>query len=260
MSRRLPRTLFLTALFCLFAAGSLLAQGVQDVVLFKNPKPAPALTVKTLTGQTINLQELRGKVVLLNFWATWCGPCRMEIPEFEQLQKQYMGKLQIVGLSVDEMPLAEGQKVADAMHVSYPNAMATDTIQKAFGGMPAIPVTFVLDPQGQIEQRHVGANPYDVFNNEVRALLSLPVSARVMRVDQLSPNGKVGTIDIPGIADILKKMTPQQREEALKRLNEQACTCGCNWSLATCRVQDPSCGYSLPQAEELLKKIRAAGH
>lgn len=259
MSRSLARTLLFAALLCLLVTGSLLAQSVQDVVLFKNPKPSPALKVRTFTGQALDLQQLRGKVVLLNFWATWCGPCRMEIPEFEQLQKQYMGKLQIVGLSVDEESQAKVQKVADALHINYPVAMASADLQRSFGGMPAIPVTFVIDQKGQIEQRHVGANPYPVFNNEVRALLGLPVAAKVMRIDQLSPNGKVGTIDIPGIADILKTMTPQQRQEALKRLNEQACTCGCNWSLATCRVQDPSCGYSLPQAKELLEQIRA-GH
>lgn len=259
MLRSLPRMLFLLVLLCLLAAGSLSAQEVQDVVLFKNPKPAPSLTVRTLSGQTLHLQDLRGKVVLLNFWATWCGPCRMEIPEFEQLQKQYMGKLQIVGLSVDEDEAAHVQKVADTLHINYPVAMASADVQRSFGGMPAIPVTFLIDQKGQIEQRHVGANAYAVFNNEVRALLGLPVAARVLRIDQLSPNGKVGTIDIPGIADILKGMTPKQREEALKRLNEQACTCGCNWSLATCRVQDPSCGYSLPQAKDLLNQIRS-GH
>jgi thiol-disulfide isomerase/thioredoxin len=252
--------------FGVVAALFTIALGAQqtqpaEIYLFKNPMPAPSLEVTTLTGQHLSLASLRGKVVLLNFWATWCGPCREEIPEFEKLQKQYAGQLQVVGMSVDELTPAQVKKVADQMGINYPVAMAPVAIQKRFGGapeFPSIPVTMLIDKQGNIQQKNHGANPYDVFNSEVRALLSLPMNGvKVARIDQLSPDGKVGTIDIPGIAAALKKLTPAQRQKALAALNEEACTCGCDWSLATCRVKDPSCGFSLPLAEKLIASIKA---
>ena len=240
------------------SSSSAAAAAEQVLYLFKNPKPAPSLVATTLDGHPISLAALRGKVVLLNFWATWCGPCREEIPEFEKLQRQYPGKLQVVGMSVDELPAAQVAKVAAQMGINYPVAMATDAVQQRFGGMPSIPVTFVIGPDGKVQQTNHGANPYEVFNGEVRALLGMPVGMKVVRIDQLSPDGKVGTINIPGIAADLKKLTPAQRQKALAALNEQACTCGCEWSLATCRVKDPSCGYSLPEARKLIATI--GGH
>lgn len=233
------------------------AAAVPEVYLFKNPKPAPTLTATSLDGKPLNLAAYRGEVVLLNFWATWCGPCREEIPEFEKLQTAYAGKLQVIGMSVDELPPAAVAKAAAKMGINYPVAMASAAVQTRFGGMPTIPVTFVIGPKGEIEQTNHGANPYLVFDTEVRSLLGLPVSVKVARIDQLSPDGKVGTIDIPGIAAELKQLSPAKRQKALAALNEQACTCGCEWSLATCRVKDPSCGFSLPQSKQLIAALKA---
>ncbi|MGH9520777.1 MAG: TlpA family protein disulfide reductase [Terriglobales bacterium] len=248
-------------------APTLIAQqptAVNEVYLFKDLQPAPALTVTTLEGKPLTLSSLRGQVVLLNFWATWCTFCRQEIPEFEHLQRQYAGKLQIVGLSVDATtPATAAQTAAKVGHmarqmgINYPVAIASDTDQARFGDLSAIPVTWLIDANGKVEQKNHGANPYEVFNTEVRALLGLPVSLKVVRVDQLSPDGKVATINIPGIADVLRKLTPEQRDEALDQLNRKACTCGCDWSIATCRVKDPACGYSLPLARQLIAKIAA---
>lgn len=231
-------------------------QPLPEVYLFKSPKPAPPLEATTLNGQRINLASLHGKVVLLNFWATWCGPCREEIPALERLQRQYPSKLQVIGMSVDELPPAEVQKTAARMGINYPVAIASPALQARFGGMPSIPVTWVIDPNGQVEQKNHGANPYEVFDTEVRSLLGMPTQIKVARIDQLSPNGKVGTIDIPGIAADLKQLTPAQRQRVLAQLNNTACTCGCEWSLATCRVQDPSCGFSLPQARQVIAGLK----
>ncbi len=232
-------------------------QPEPEVYLFEHPRPVPNLSVTTLNGEHVSLAALRGKVVLLNFWATWCGPCRMEIPEFERLQREYAGKLQVVGLSVDELPPAAVAKKAAALGINYPVAIASLAVQKRFGPINSIPVTWVIDPHGMLQQRNHGANPYAVFNTEVRTLLGLPTKIKVARVDALSPDGKVGTMNIPGIAAALQKLTPAQRSLVLAKLNTQACTCGCEWSLATCRVKDPSCGYSLPQALQLIAAIRA---
>lgn len=241
-------------------SAALMAQSPQsqpEVYLFKTPRTVPNLSVTTLDGQHLSLAALRGKVVLLNFWATWCGPCRMEIPEFEKLQRQYAGRVQVVGLSVDELPAAMVAKKAVALGINYPVALASPAVQKRFGPVNSIPVTWVIDQHGMLQQRNHGANPYVVFNTEVRTLLGLPTKIKVARIDALSPDGKVGTINIPGIAAALKALTPAQRGIALAKLNEQSCTCGCEWSLATCRVKDPSCGYSLPQAMQLIAAIKA---
>jgi cytochrome c biogenesis protein CcmG, thiol:disulfide interchange protein DsbE len=224
----------------------------DSVFLYKNPRPAPPLEATSLDGKPINLTALRGKVVLLNFWATWCGPCREEIPALERLQRAYPDKLQVIGMSVDELPPAAVAKVATRLGINYPVAIASPAVQARFGGMPSIPVTFVIDPNGEIQQKNHGANPYEVFDMETRWLLGLPTPIKIARRDQLSPAGKVGTIDIPGIAADLKALKPEQRQKVLAALNEHACTCGCEWSLASCRVQDPACGYSLPLAKKLI--------
>ncbi len=237
---------------------------LPEFYLIKNPAPAPPLSVTTLDGRRISLAALRGKVVLLNFWATWCGPCRMEIPEFEKLQRLYAGKVQIVGLSVDELPPAAVHAAAVRLGINYPVAMATTALQSRFGPINTIPVTWVINRNGMVVQINHGANPYEVFDTEIRATLGLPTVVKVARIDrsalraaQLSPWGKVGTLSIPGIGAELRALTPAQRQEALAALNSVACTCGCQWSLATCRTQDPKCGFSLPEARQLIAAIKA---
>ena len=243
------------ALGCMAAAQQ--PQALPEVYLFQHPQAAPTLQATTLDGKPLNLAALRGKVVLLNFWATWCGPCREEIPEFEQLQRQYAGKLQVVGISVDEIAPAVVQRTAAKMGINYPVAMLTQEIEKSFGAMPTIPVTWVIDPRGQVQQKNHGANPMIVFDTEVRTLLGMPTQIKVARIDQLSPNGKVGTLNIPGIGDELHQLTRAQRQTALSVLNNHSCSCGCDLSLASCRVQDPNCGFSLPQSKQVIAAIKA---
>ena len=132
-----------------------------------------------MNGQRVSLEALRGKVVLLNFWATWCGPCREEIPALEKIQRTYAGKVQVVGLSVDELPPAAVAKKATALGINYPVALASQAVQERFGGMPSIPVTWVIDQRGQVQQKNHGANPYVVFDNEVRALLGVATTVKV---------------------------------------------------------------------------------
>lgn len=230
-----------------------------NAVLFVHPRPAPALNTISVTGQPLRLRQLRGKVVLLNFWATWCGPCRMEIPELIRLQRQYAGKLQILGLSVD---IGDGvhrlvAQFGRHMGINYPLAIASDALQRRYGGIRYTPTSVLIDPRGRIEQVLEGMRSYNEFNTDIRALLKLPFAGHIVRVNELSPSGKVSTINIPGLHAALLRLTPAQREEALKNLNRVQCDCGCRWSLATCRVQDPKCGYSLPEALALIQKIKA---
>lgn len=252
----------LLATFALALAFAVAPARADDVVLFKVLKPAPQLHLTTLNGRPINVAALRGKVVFLNFWATWCGPCRMEIPEFEKLQSEFPNRLQIIGLSIDEPgPETAGVVAAFArqMKMNYPVVLASDALQRAFGAVTAVPTTVVLNENGEIVQRQSGLRTLDSWESEVRALLGLPFDGHIVRVDQMSPNGPVGTTQVPGLIDDFKRLTPAQRQKALKELNSVACTCGCSQSVASCRVSDPSCGYSLPQGKQILAKIAAGG-
>jgi thiol-disulfide isomerase/thioredoxin len=242
--------------FALALFASLLLRA-DDIVLFKNPKPAPELRVTALNGHDLDLSAFHGKVVLLNFWATWCGPCRMEIPELVELQRKYPEQVQVIGMSIDEIEPAEVQQFARQLGVNYPVAMASEAIQQRFGRITSVPTTFVIDPQGEIVQKHRGLNPTSVFDSEVRALLNLPFNGHVSRIDQMAPNGKVGTTEIPGLVETFKHLTRAQKQQALERLNSESCNCGCDLSLANCRVEDPGCGYSLPAAKKVLAQIAA---
>ncbi len=124
--------------------------------------PAPAWQLKDVDGKVVSSEQFKGKVVVLDFWATWCGPCRMEIPGYVELQKKY-GKdgLVIVGVSLDSDRHAD-QTVKNFVQkygVSYQIVMGDDEVQAAFGGMDAIPTTFIIDRNGQIRDRKVGAEP-----------------------------------------------------------------------------------------------------
>jgi thiol-disulfide isomerase/thioredoxin len=231
----------------------------SDVIQFvKDPQPMPQFTVRTLDGRTVTPDALRGKVAIINFWATWCGPCKMEIPDLIALQKKYEGKLEVVGLSVDEAPQKDVQEFVTAHNMNYVIAMAPDKVQSSFGGIFGIPTSFVIDPQGRVVQKHIGLTSGKVFEGEVRALLGLPVAAKV---EHVLDSGEVNPVNAPPVTDIpgvdLASLTPAQRAEAIKRLNSEKCTCGCGLSIARCRKEDPSCGVSLPLAKKIVAEIRA---
>ena len=223
----------------------------------KNPQPMPDFTVKTLDGHTVTPAALRGKVAIINFWATWCGPCKMEIPDLIALQKKYEGKLEIVGLSVDEAPQKDVQTFVTAHNMNYVIAMASDKVQSNFGGIFGIPTSFVVDQEGRVVQKHIGLTSGKVFEGEVRALLGLPVD---QKVEHVLDSGAVNPVNAPPITDVpgvdLASLTPAQRAAAIAQLNTDHCTCGCDLTVARCRTEDPSCGVSLPLAKQIVAKIK----
>ena len=135
------------------------------------PKPAPAIEVTTLDGRTISLEALKGKVVLVDFWATWCPPCREEIPHFIQLYNTYAPKIEILGVAMDE----EGEEVVAPFvkehQIPYPIAIGTEALMDAFGGVRGLPTTFVVDPKGRIIRKYLGYQELEVFEQDIRALL-----------------------------------------------------------------------------------------
>src|SRR5450631_4366004 len=156
MSRNsLTRALFILAvIICssVITSFSTLPVAAQDNVpklrFVRDPDPAPALDLKDLDGKPLKLDAYRGKVILLNFWATWCGPCRAEIPSLIELQKRYKDRLQVIGLAVDEEDDSAVQKFAASESINYPVAMTPPEIRVAYGGIMALPTVFVINPEG----------------------------------------------------------------------------------------------------------------
>jgi alkyl hydroperoxide reductase subunit AhpC len=122
-------------------------------------RSAEDFTATTTDGGTLRLSDYKGKVVLLNFWATWCGPCKMEIPDLIALQNKYGQKgFAVIGISDDD----EAKKVQDFMKsngINYPVAMATQDIKNQFGGIPALPVSILIDKDGKIVTSMEGIDP-----------------------------------------------------------------------------------------------------
>ena len=136
------------------------------------PKPAPDFTLPQLSGQPLKLSDYRGKVVLLDFWATWCEPCRAEIPHFVELQGKYGSQgLQIIGVSMDDTrdPVPA---FYEKFKMNYPVVMGNAHIGEVYGGVLGLPIAFLIDRQGQIRKKHMGATDASVFEKEVADLLT----------------------------------------------------------------------------------------
>ena len=134
---------------------------------------APDFSVNSLDGQMLKPSSMKGKVVLLDFWATWCPPCREEIPHFKELYTQYKDKgVQIIGLALDEDGEASVRPFAQQNQINYPLAIATQEIVSSFGGIRGIPTTYILDKQGNIAKKWVGYQDKAVFEKEIQTLLA----------------------------------------------------------------------------------------
>lgn len=131
---------------------------------------APGFTLPDARGGQLSLADLRGKVVLLNFWATWCPPCRREIPDFISLQDKYGAQgLQIVGIGTDEPEKV--REYAEENGMNYPVLFGTDDVALKYGGIDAIPTTFLIDRQGKIVTKYVGLRSRGEFEQAIQRLL-----------------------------------------------------------------------------------------
>jgi peroxiredoxin len=130
-------------------------------------------TLKDMSGKDVRLADLKGKVILLNFWATWCGPCRMEIPWFVEFQAKYDGQgFRAIGVSVDDPPEAL-PPFAKQFKINYPLLVGLDRedLQNAYGPMIGIPVTVLIGRDGKVCKKHLGPVSKEQFESEIKALL-----------------------------------------------------------------------------------------
>ena len=131
--------------------------------------PAPPLVLTTLDGSTFDLGKLHGKVVMVNYWATWCAPCRKEMPKLDAFYKKYSQGLEIVGISIDfERDLEKARKVART--VAYPTAVAKSITDDGFGIPKAVPITWIIDTDGKVRDRFIEVRD-ELLNDIVVPLL-----------------------------------------------------------------------------------------
>jgi thiol-disulfide isomerase/thioredoxin len=136
---------------------------------------APAkldFTIQDLDGKSVKLSDYKGKVILLNFWATWCGPCKAEIPGFVELQDRYRNDLVVVGYSVDdEAPKARAFATEYKMNYPILLGLGREDVQDAYGPIWGIPASFIISRDGKVCKKHLGIAPKAVFEREIKALL-----------------------------------------------------------------------------------------
>jgi thiol-disulfide isomerase/thioredoxin len=134
---------------------------------------APDFTLKDIEGNDVSLSQFRGKVVILDFWATWCPPCKMEIPHFIDLQRQYGSKgLQVVGVSLDQNAPAVVPPFVQQSGINYTMLIGDVNVAEQFGATQGIPTTLVLDKHGRIAGSFLGYNDKSVFEDLTRKLLA----------------------------------------------------------------------------------------
>ncbi len=145
---------------------------------------APDFSLESLDGKSVRLSDLRGKAVLLNFWATWCGPCKIEMPWFVELQNQYGAQgLQIVGVAMDDASKEDIAKFAKNMGVNYPILIGKESIGDQYGGIPALPESFFIGRDGKIVDKIIGLKGKGEIEDAIKsALKTQPVNSQAAAV------------------------------------------------------------------------------
>jgi thiol-disulfide isomerase/thioredoxin len=153
-----------------------------------NGKIAPGFTLTDLNGNKVSLSSYKGRPVVVDFWATWCGPCKVEIPWFEQLHDQYASQgLEIIGVSADQLDKDDAAKLftekrdisdfAAKMRMNYPVLIDAESIENSYGGLDALPTTFFIDKNGKIVASTIGLAPRDVIEADVKKAIGSGASS-----------------------------------------------------------------------------------
>jgi peroxiredoxin len=158
------------SLAALFVGGNDLRAG--DPNLMETAKLAPSWELQDLDGKTVHSADFAGKVIVLDFWATWCPPCRGEIPGFIALQRKYSAQgFAVVGVSVDEAGVKTVKAFAQKEGINYPIVLTDSKVVDAYGGIDGLPTTFIIDRSGHIVKQHLGFTDQAEIENEIKPLL-----------------------------------------------------------------------------------------
>jgi peroxiredoxin len=153
------------------AAAAVLA-AVLGLASCAKQRQTPDFALKDSTGKTVQLSDYHGKVVLLNFWATWCGPCKIEIPWFMEFQREYKDHdFAVLGVSMDEDGWDSVRPYMKEHQFNYPVVIGNDDVGKLFGEIDDLPTTFIIDRDGRIAKKHVGLISKNDYKDEIGALM-----------------------------------------------------------------------------------------
>ncbi len=132
---------------------------------------APDFTLVDTQGKKVSLSQFKGKVVIIDFWATWCPPCRRGIPDLISIKKEFKNKIVVIGVSLDVETKKDVVPFIKNYGINYPVVYATNQIVQDYGNIEAIPTSFIIDKNGKIIKQHVGLTPKEVYINEINKLL-----------------------------------------------------------------------------------------
>ncbi|MGH9407361.1 MAG: TlpA family protein disulfide reductase [Terriglobia bacterium] len=222
---------------------------------------APNFTVHPLGGDDLSLTDFRGKVVLLNFWATWCGPCRDETPSFVEMQRKYGSKgFQIIGIAVESSPDSI-KSFYNKFHMNYPVAPGDAKLAALYGGLYGTPTSFLIGRDGRIYDEVPGEVDQARWEQEIQELLPQSPDAPDRNFQPAGESAQVAVqtpaevnSEIPGLD--LSHLTKQQVAQLKETLSGKTCPCGCKLSLLQCRVTDSLCSDSRGMAKAELAKLQ----
>jgi peroxiredoxin len=164
---------FLLSLALFSCSRSRTAESAGQAKDTSNLKAAPDFTLKDANGSNVKLSDYRGKVVLLNFWATWCGPCKVEIPWFVEFEQQYKNKgFDVLGVAMDDDGWKAVKPFVEEHKMNYRVVLGNDSVATSYGGIDSLPTTFVINQEGRIVTSHIGLVNKDDYLKEIESLLS----------------------------------------------------------------------------------------
>jgi len=225
----------------------------------ENHPAAPTISVPDISGHQLDLTSYRGKVVVLNFWVTWCEPCRAEISELVELQSRYRDRgLAVIGIAVED-DLTSVQTACKQLNINYPVALGDKKLSAVFGGV-GFPTTFVIGRDGRIYSKHPGATNLRVLEDEVAQLLATGDTAQLIN---FRPAGKSEPVELPTPAELnsevpgvdISQLNATHLADFKTLLEKEQCNCGCHRTLLQCLKEDSACDRARKLSREELEKF-----